>query len=429
LVLDVAIRPNPAVTGEESEFQGIPDPTSGPITAWQIDYGDGSAPQTSTDGFFYHAYAVAGGYPVTITGFGPLTSSTFSKPLTVSNPPPPLIELGPGSVVPAVPEVGQTVTVTASALPGSGAVDFWLADFGDGSPVQSGLGSVFTHSYASSGPYTISVSAFGPVESATASVPITVVPPPPPSVTGLTAAPTVGTTGSPVVFTPTVSGGAVTSWSWSIDGLIQPGETGATFGHTFLAQAVHNVTVTAIGPGGSSSFPILYAVFDPPVPLTPVPSNPTPIDGDTVVFTSGQAPGSGPVSTWSWAVDGVPVVGSGATLTTALPEGIHTITVFGSGPSGQIGLATLSGFVVAPPPLPVARFTFVLLPGAEAAFTNTSTGAITGWQWDFGDGGTSTLQTPPPHTYVPDATYLVTLVVSGPGGVSAPFMDWVAVPP
>ncbi len=50
------------------------------------------------------------------------------------------------------------------------------------------------------------------------------------------------------------------------------------------------------------------------------------------------------------------------------------------------------------------------------AFTDFSTGGdITSWDWDFGDGGTSTAQNPA-HEYLAAGTYTVSLTVSGPAG-------------
>jgi PKD repeat protein len=48
-------------------------------------------------------------------------------------------------------------------------------------------------------------------------------------------------------------------------------------------------------------------------------------------------------------------------------------------------------------------------------FYDRSTGEITEWRWNFGDGGTST-QRAPSHTYTSAGKYTVTLVVEGPGG-------------
>jgi len=48
-------------------------------------------------------------------------------------------------------------------------------------------------------------------------------------------------------------------------------------------------------------------------------------------------------------------------------------------------------------------------------FTDESTGPITDWLWEFGDGTTSSQQHPS-HTYAAAGLYTVTLTVTGPGG-------------
>ncbi len=51
---------------------------------------------------------------------------------------------------------------------------------------------------------------------------------------------------------------------------------------------------------------------------------------------------------------------------------------------------------------------------AALNFTDQSSGTITGWQWDFGDNATSSLQNPL-HTYTEEGAYTVTLTVTGAG--------------
>ncbi len=67
---------------------------------------------------------------------------------------------------------------------------------------------------------------------------------------------------------------------------------------------------------------------------------------------------------------------------------------------------------LAPPP--ASGWTEVVT-GLQIAFTDTSTGDVTSWDWDFGDGNGSTAQNPT-HTYASNGTYAVTLIVSGPCG-------------
>ena len=51
----------------------------------------------------------------------------------------------------------------------------------------------------------------------------------------------------------------------------------------------------------------------------------------------------------------------------------------------------------------------------EVSFTDLSTGTITSWSWDFGDGETSTEQNPT-HLYTAPGTYTIALTVSGAAG-------------
>ncbi len=70
---------------------------------------------------------------------------------------------------------------------------------------------------------------------------------------------------------------------------------------------------------------------------------------------------------------------------------------------------------------PTADFTYSTT-ALTVEFTDTSTdsdGTVVAWNWDFGDGATSTLQNPT-HTYaLPGDTYTVTLTATDSDGVSA----------
>jgi MYXO-CTERM domain-containing protein len=77
---------------------------------------------------------------------------------------------------------------------------------------------------------------------------------------------------------------------------------------------------------------------------------------------------------------------------------------------------------------PTAEFTFVIN-GATVDFTDQSTdaeGAVVAWQWDFGDGATSTVQNPS-HTYATMGSYEVSLTVTNNEGVTATVVHTVAV--
>lgn len=101
----------------------------------------------------------------------------------------------------------------------------------------------------------------------------------------------------------------------------------------------------------------------------------------------------------TYTVDITPVTGSGCAITL-------TITVTGS------------------PGVPTADFTFAPNPACEnelITFTDQSSATlgaiISSWDWDFGDGNTSTAQNPT-HTYPTAGTYDVTLIATTQGGCS-----------
>ena len=68
--------------------------------------------------------------------------------------------------------------------------------------------------------------------------------------------------------------------------------------------------------------------------------------------------------------------------------------------------------------VPVADFVggpTIGLPPMDVNFTDLSQNTVTSWEWDFGDGNTSTLQNPV-NSYTTPGVYSVQLIVVGPGG-------------
>jgi len=143
--------------------------------------------------------------------------------------------------------------------------------------------------------------------------------------------------------------------------------------------------------------------------------------------TSGTAPltvnftdqSTGQISSWSWNF------GDGGTSTAQNPThqyanaGTYTVSLTVTGPGGS-DTETKSNYITvttAPQP-PVAAFAGSPTSGTAPLtvnFTDQSTGEITSWAWNFGDGGSSTQQNPA-HTYNSAGNYTVSLTVTGPGG-------------
>jgi hypothetical protein len=94
--------------------------------------------------------------------------------------------------------------------------------------------------------------------------------------------------------------------------------------------------------------------------------------------------------------------------------GLYTVSLTVTDEWGNEDTEVKETFIAvnATPPLR-AEFTGPDRNGSTATLTDQSSGDVTGWLWDFGDGTTSTEQNPGRHRY-PDGFYTVTLTVYGP---------------
>jgi PKD repeat protein len=134
----------------------------------------------------------------------------------------------------------------------------------------------------------------------------------------------------------------------------------------------------------------------------------------SVVFTDTS---TGGIDSWSWDF------GDGVTDTVQHPThvysdtGTFTVSLTVSGPGGA-DTETKTDYIYVSDQEVIANFSATPTSGEvplDVQFTGESFGDITDWLWHFGDGVTST-QESPTHTYTSAGAYTVTLDVSGPGG-------------
>jgi len=142
--------------------------------------------------------------------------------------------------------------------------------------------------------------------------------------------------------------------------------------------------------------------------------------------TSGKAPlavhftdrSVGSIKSWLWKF------GDGATNKTRNPShtyskaGTYTVTLTVTG-AGGTNTFTQPDYITVYA-APKANFSAAPTLGKaplQVSFTDESTGPITSWLWNFGDGARSTDESPV-HTYSKPKTYTAKLTVTGPGGAS-----------
>lgn len=114
---------------------------------------------------------------------------------------------------------------------------------------------------------------------------------------------------------------------------------------------------------------------------------------------------AGPGSIYQWNS------GAGTQTITVSSAGVYAVTI-----TSDAGCSSSDSIAVSTSNSPVSSFS--MGSGAsnfEIVLSDLSSGDVTGWLWDFGDGGTSTQQHPS-HMYAMPGTYTVCLVAYGPCG-------------
>ena len=297
----------------------------------------------------------------------------------------------------------------------TGDIDSWNWDFGDGATSTQQNPS---HQYTSSGTYTVALTVTGPggsdtntkTDYITVFVQITA---------DFTGSPTSGDTPLTVNFTDQ-STGDVTAWSWDFgDGATSSQQNPS---HEYTAAGTYTVTLTA-----SNSCDSDTRTRTDYITVTEPSGNPPVADfvGDP---TSGDAPltvnftdqSSNNPTSWSWDF------GDGGTSTVQNPAheyttaGTYTVSLTATNADGS-DTETKVDYITVTEPVsnpPVADFVGNPTSGTTPLtvnFTDQSSNNPTSWSWDFGDGGTSTVQNPT-HEYTIAGTYTVSLTATNADG-------------
>ena len=207
-------------------------------------------------------------------------------------------------------------------------------------------------------------------------------------------------------------------WGIASDGVDGVYVTGYTDSSNFPTVDPYPVIFGDRGPGGFVTALLDHA--EPPgIPVADFLANVT--TGNAPLHVQFRDISTGYPTSWNWAF------GDGATSTARNPlhvyaePGVYTVTLTATNFMGSDTL-TRPEYIVVTGELvpPVANFTAYPRSGIVpllVQFTDTSTGIVDSWAWDFGDGTTSTLQNPT-HTYTAEGNYTVTLTASNDAGES-----------
>ena len=331
---------------------------------------------------------------------------SVSCAVVVDSPTPPPVASFSTSVVSGIAPLEVQFTDSST-----GSIDSWAWNFGD---ATSSIDPSPLHLFQSAGSFSVLLLVTGPGGSHSTSVLITVDEPAP--VADFSGTPTSGSVGMTVVFSDISSGGTVSNWNWNFgDGT---SSTQQNPSHSYTTAGNYDVSLSVTGPGGSDTLArtgyITVAELAPIADFSGTPTSGT--VGMTVAFSDISS--GGPASSWNWNF------GDGTSSTQQNPShsyttaGNYDVSLSVTGPGGSDALAR-TGYITVAELAPIADFSGTPTSGSvgmTVVFSDISSGGpASSWNWNFGDGTSSTQQNPS-HTYANAGNYDVSLSVSGPGG-------------
>ncbi|MBL4586041.1 MAG: PKD domain-containing protein, partial [Flavobacteriales bacterium] len=193
---------------------------------------------------------------------------------------------------------------------------------------------------------------------------------------------------------------------------------------SYINSGTYSITLTVTGTGGTDTEvkTAFITVFTPPTPDIS-PSQTIGCYPFSVDFTDLSSLGDSPIATWSWDF------GDGGTSTDQNPThqystpGTFDITLLLTDENGCASNLSFNDLIESNNNVPTAEFTgdplVSCLPPVDVNFSNTSfggTGNLT-YEWDFGNGNTSTDQFPT-NSYLNADSYDISLTITDELGCS-----------
>ena len=375
-----------------------------PLT-YQWDFGDGS---TSAEQNPSHMYTQRGIYTAKLTVKNDFGTSTVIKKDYIS------IGREPNADFTATPTSGNVPLSVKFTDNSQGQVTTWQWDFGDGKRSNE---KDPVHTYWTAGVYNVILTASNEYGSSDVRKNnfITVVGP---LTSKFSPDPSSGKAPLFVTFTDR-SIGSPTSWNWNFgDGTTSTVQSPT---HTFTSGGAYDVKLEITR--GTETATSTQVVDVGGVPVADFTGSSTSVNvGDIIAFTDKS---SNSPNQWAWDF------GDTKTMTSQNPshsyqlKGIYTVSLTAFNNNGKdtetktdyinVGMGPKADFRAV-----IAPFEMNAVP-MNVRFVDQSTQLPTSWQWDFGDGQTSTEQNPL-HTYAKEATYTVSLTAKNNFGTDTRVM-------
>jgi gliding motility-associated-like protein len=304
-------------------------------------------------------------------------------------------------------EGDATVFTDLSTVQGSSAISGWQWDYTNGEPFEYSQNPVY--SYPQAGSYNvelISQTNQGCRDTIMQNVWVN----PTPVISILATDVCVGFETQFQNFS-TPQDATVLSWTWDFDDT--QSATGSSATHTYSNYGSYSVSLTASTDSGCvSSGNILTQVFPNPEPVFLV-TEAQGCEPHTTSFFNNSVIASGGIATYMWDFGlGQTVMESNPTVVYADTVGSFDVTLTAISTEGCQAIVTQTNAVTVNV-TPEAHFTqsddVIAIDRPLVQFTDASVDALS-YQWNFGDGATSS-DTSPSNSYVDPGIYTITLTV------------------
>ncbi len=234
--------------GDSIRFIDASTTPAGTITSWQWNFGDGNSSTKTNNNPFYHSYASAGNFAVTlvVTGSNSCASDTFRLVVNVSSKPAAAFTYNGN------PCIDSLLTFSSSIPAGGSNAPTWHWNFGDGQTFTSATTNTTTHSYATPlanimVKHWVSYSAGCSSDTAFTTIPLIN----PNPIADFTIIGDTLCERKPITLTSTVTG--VTSWNWNL------GNGNSTslppFNHSYTTAGNYTISLVVKTATGCGSTP------------------------------------------------------------------------------------------------------------------------------------------------------------------------------
>lgn len=390
-------------SGDAASFSDLSTSIGGAIDSWSWDFGDGagnSLAQSPT--YLYTPVSVTTVYPVTlIVGTVNGCHDTISYNAVVF--PIPVVDFISDTAC-----LGSLTQFLDQSYSNGGNLFSWAWDFGDG--IGSSINQNPIYSYGDYGWFNVNLNVIDENQcTGNYSEAIFVDSLPIPLFTYIPSC-TSGIVSFTNVSDP--NGSVITSNYWDFGDFNYSSLQNPI--HYFSSYGAYDVTLFIQNNRGCGDSITITLNINPGLDVDFV-ANPVCL-GEATYFNDFLVNLNMPVETWLWSF------GDGTTSTSEDP--VHLYAQSGSynvllTVTDSLGCSFMITHTVIVNVLPLANFNSTIVQvGNPTSFTDlsfTPSGFIAGWDWNFGDGNTSSLQNPI-HTYAAAGTYYATLIVTNSFG-------------